>query len=669
MKFDRRTLLVGGGAGVGLVVAWSLWPRAYASGLLTRDGEQLFGHFLKIGTDGRVTVAVPQVETGQGVWTTLPQLLADELGAAWDSVGVEPAPAGPMYDNRLAAIITKGRVTAEATSVRAFSARLREAGATARSLLCAAAARQWGVSAAECDTADGFVVHEHKRLPFGALAEAAASLSPPKRPPLRATGSGKLVGQSLARLDGPPKVDGSLRFAGDVRLPKLLFAAARLGDLAGHRGGPGVHSGDGWIAAIGATSWAAEQALAAAEPRFTAPPLGDDEAIDRILAETLEAREFSERRRIGEGALRGRTASAEYSMAPLLHLGLEPLTATARLQGSKLELWVPTQAPDATRAIVAKAAGLAPGDVLLFPMPVGAPDGRALHADAAPVAAALARKLGRPVQVTVAPAWSRRAARPLPPARARLRAQLGPDNRLLGWHARTAGRADAAFPYAIPNVLIEQAEADRPLAQAYMRGGDQLLPTFARESFVDELARRNGFEPLAYRIAMLAGEPRLARVLAAAAAIGGWDGGGPGSSMGLACHAACGSFIALLASATVGADGRVQVDRLVAAVDCGQMTNPGLVRQQVEGNLLGALALVTGPRASFRQGMPVGGSSAAPRMRGTPAITVETIPSTAPAGGLSGLPMAVLAPAVANAIAAATGRRLRSLPLDPISAA
>jgi isoquinoline 1-oxidoreductase beta subunit len=668
LKLNRRTLLVGGGAGVGLVVAWTVWPRAYAPGLLTRDGEQVFGHFLKIGPDGRVTIAVPQVETGQGAWTALPQLLADELGAAWDSVGVEPAPPGPVYANAFGGDYARGRVTAGATSVRAFSSPLRGAGATARFLLCAAAAREWGVAVAECDTAEGFVEHEGKRLPFGAVVEAAAALTPREHAPLRPAGSGRLAGRALPRLDGPPKADGSLRFAGDVRLPGLLFAAVRFFEVLGHRGGKDVHAGEGWIAAIGATGWAAEQALRIAEPHFAGPPGGDDEKIERALSQSLDSGEPTSVLRVGDGAFDGRIAGAEYSQGPLLHLGLEPLTATARMRGGKLELWVPTQAPDATRAAAARAAGVTTGDVILFPMPVGGPDGRALHADAAPVAAVLARKLDRPVQVTAAPAWSRRAARPLAPARARLRAELGSDNRLLGWHQRVAGKAVAAFPYEVPTVLIEQTGPDLPLRAGYMRGDSELFSAFVQESFVDELARRHGFEPLAYRVAMLGGEPRLARVLSTVAAIGGWDGGGAGSSMGLACHMAFGSYIALLASATVGPDGRVQVDRLVAAVDCGRMVNPGLVRQQVEGNLLGALALVTGPRTSFRHGMPVGGGSSAPRMRGTPAITVETIPSTAPSGGLSGLPMAVLAPAVANAIAAATGRRLRSLPLDPISA-
>ena len=156
MRIDRRTLLIGGGAGVGLVVAWSLWPRSFAPGLPAGKGEQVFGHYLKVGTDGRVTVAVPQVETGQGIWTALAQALADQLGADWEKVAVIPAPAGPVYANALTEdAFGQGRVTAGATSVRAFAAPMREAGATARAMLCAAAAERWDVAAAECDTGGG----------------------------------------------------------------------------------------------------------------------------------------------------------------------------------------------------------------------------------------------------------------------------------------------------------------------------------------------------------------------------------------------------------------------------------------------------------------------------------------------------------------------------------
>jgi isoquinoline 1-oxidoreductase beta subunit len=208
-----------------------------------------------------------------------------------------------------------------------------------------------------------------------------------------------------------------------------------------------------------------------------------------------------------------------------------------------------------------------------------------------------------------------------------------------------------------------------PVAAGYLRGQDGLFAAFARESFVDELARQVGFEPLAFRISLLSGKPRLARVLSTAAAIGGWDGGGPGSSLGLAAHSAYGSHIALLASATVGGDGQVAVDRLVCAVDCGRAVNPQLVRQQVESGLIAALAYARAPAPSFRGGLLRSGGGVALGLANIPKIEVEVIPSAAQSGGLSGLSVAVLAPAVANAVAAASGRRLRTLPFDPMSAA
>jgi isoquinoline 1-oxidoreductase beta subunit len=203
-----------------------------------------------------------------------------------------------------------------------------------------------------------------------------------------------------------------------------------------------------------------------------------------------------------------------------------------------------------------------------------------------------------------------------------------------------------------------------------MRGGDEAMITFATESFVDELARALHSEPLAFRIGMLGGSPRLARAISAAAAIGNWDGGGPGSSMGLACASLFGSHIGLLAEASIGADQVIKVSRLVAAVDAGRIVNPNLVRQQIEGGLLAALAAATIAAPEYIAGMPraVPMRGGYERLRDTPKIEVEIIQSNAAPGGISGLGMAVLAPAVANAIAAGTGRRLRNLPFDPMAA-
>jgi len=284
LKVDRRSLLIGGGAGVGLIVAFSLWPHHWKSELAPSKDEQAFGSFIKVARDGKVTVAVPQVETGQGTWTALTQIVADELGAAWETVAVEPAPLAKTYANPLAK--EQGwpkdiRMTANSTSVRGFEQPLREAAATARAMLVGAAADRWNINPSECDTADGFVINGVRTVTFGELAEEAADRTPPLKAPLRGAGKSRLAGQPLQRLDGPAKADGSWRFAGDVRLPGMLFAAARIAPPGGRlrsftrdkiTAAPGIRhvaARDGWIAVVAESWWAAERALHAVNPVFS----------------------------------------------------------------------------------------------------------------------------------------------------------------------------------------------------------------------------------------------------------------------------------------------------------------------------------------------------------------------------------------------------------------
>jgi isoquinoline 1-oxidoreductase beta subunit len=721
-RIDRRALLIGGGAGVGLVVAFALWPRTMGSGLRARRGEGLFGHYLKIGSDGRVTVGVPQVETGQGIWTALPQIIADELEAAWENVAVEPAPSAPAYANPLAdkegwldglgswrehRLTVDGtlRITAGSTSVRAFEIPLRQAGATARTLLTQAAADRWGVAAAECDSEGGFILHEGKRLGFGELAVEASRLKPSKVA-LRAPGSGKLLGQPLPRIDLPAKSDGSARFAGDVRLPGLLYASIRFAphggrltgfSRSGAQGIPGVKRivvRSGWLAVVAQSWWAAERALVAASPKFTGPARADSLAIQTALDKALDhgdSKKMFERGDYARATRGSRPLTANYAIAPTQHFGLETRTATARFSGDRLEVWAPTQAPELARELAILAAGSAARHTTLYPMFVGDGGGRALEADAVPIAVELARELGHPVQLT----YSAKVEQNRAPLRTsmigRMAALPGAGGTIVAWSARIAcsdgmkqalsrlggwsakvrppSLLGAMPPYAIPHVQIDAVATDLPIACGYMRGGDEALTTFLTESFIDEMARAAGAEPLAYRMGMLGGNLRLAHAISTAAGIGGWDGGGAGSSLGIAACSAFGSHIGLLAEVHVGDDQRVKVARLVAAIDCGRIVNPGLVRQQIEGGLLAALALATVDQPAFVAGMPIARARHLPRLADTPTIEVELIPSREAPGGVSGLGATVLAPAVANALAAAGGRRLRNLPFAPMAAA
>ena len=706
---DRRTLLVGGGAGIGLVIAYLAWPRQESSPLRAGPSEALFGLYLRIATDGRVTLAVPQAEVGQGIWTGLAQIVADELGAAWENMAVEPAPLSPAYANRLFArefeVMT--RITAGSTSIRAFEIPLREGAAAAREMLSEAAADRWGVHAAECDTDGGFVIHEGKRLAFGQVAADAAGKRPPETPPLRERGVGKLAGEALPRLDLPAKTDGGLRFAGDVRLPQLLFASVRMAPPGGRllgfsRAGARKQQGavdlvvrHDWIGAIGESWWAADRALERAVPRFTGRDSGGSAAHEAMLVDLMESGRAENLFKRGDysSAIKGsRPLSATYSIAPTPHSSLEPPSLVVRFTGDRLEIWAGTQVPDLVRTVAAGAAGMGEREVTVYAMPVGDGSGRAVNVEAVGIAVELARHARRPVCLSIPPATAQNQDAVRPPMVARMAALPAGDGTIAAWSARLVGTAglEASLaralgtsipayhprggvpPYGIPAIRIDAVSADLPIRSGYMRGGDEAGMAFVTESFIDEMARALGAEPLAYRIGMLGGTPRLARTITTAAAIGGWDGGGAGSSMGIACASLFGSHIGLLAEANIGSDQRIRVSRLVAAVDAGRIVNPGLVRQQVEGGLLAALAAATVPAPEYVAGMP----RAAPlrgrgfeRLNDVPKVEVEIIDSRDEPGGVSGLGMAVLAPALANAVAASTGKRLRSLPFDLNAAA
>ena len=703
-KVSRRNLLIGGGAGVGLIVAFLAWPKREASPLRPGTKELVFGAFLRIGTDGHVTVAVPQVETGQGIWTGLAQIAADELGAAWENMAVEPAPRGSAYINKLIAkeFDLATRITAGSTSIRSFEKPLREAAASARTLLCEAAANRWGVSANECDTEGGFVLHEGKRLGFGEVASDAARLRPPDTPVLRTIEGRKLAGETLPRLDLPAKSDGSFRFASDVRLPRMIFASVRMappgGRLTGfsrenamrQQGVLELVASDQWLAALGQTWWAADHALARATPRFSGTEMGD---IGQSFADLMEGGKSERLFRRGDygNATEDSTAlTATYYSAPLPHHSLEAPAAVARFTADRLEVWAATQIPDLARAAAAKAGSVAEGEVELYPMPIGDGSGSAFGVEAVAIAVELAKKSGRPVSLSFPPATAQNQDAVRAPMLMRMTALPTREGQIGAWSARLVGssglkssiaRAEASKapefrpdgsvpPYNIPAIRVDTIKSDLPIRIGYMRGGEEAMLTFATESFIDELARALHAEPLAFRIGMLGGSPRLAKAVMAAATIGGWDGGAQGSNLGLACASLYGSHIGLLAEATIGADQAVKVSRLVAAVDAGRIVNAGLVRQQIEGGLLAALAAAVVPAPEYVAGMP----RATPmrgkgfeRLHDVPKIDVELISSDDPPGGVSGLGMAVLAPAVANALAAGTGRRLRKLPFDPMS--
>ncbi len=746
----RRQLIVGAAAGGGLAVAWWLWPRNYASPLTPGPDERAFGGWITIGRDGVVTVAVPQLEMGQGVTTLLAQVAAVELGADWRQVGVEPAPPSGLYANiplaakwaplwsnlpalasdpesRLAENFARGNAfiaTAEG-SLEAYEQPLREAAATARALMAMAAAARWGVDWEECEVGRGLVRHGERQLAFGELVGEAAELDPPDPPPLRVAPASEDPSPAAAelapdfpRIDLPAKVDGSFLFAGDIRLPGMVYASIRHGPLgqpdlarfdagavAGLEGLVSVVRSKRYLAAVAESWWIAERALKAMRPVFAGPEAvesaGSLMALDSALDEGDAERVLSEGD--ADDLLERPDYAQDYAVAPAVHGSIETASATARYDGGKLELWIASQAPELARRAAAKAIGIAPQDVVLYPVAAGGSFDARLERRHAIEVAQIAREVGRPVQLT----WPRTQELQSLPARtpvsARLEAGFEPASggRIAAWRARlampatmrefglrlfdnktptaamehAAGEADALAcegavpPYAIANVGIDHLPVTLPFPTGRMRGNAMAYTAFFNESFIDELAERAGRDPFLYRMEMLGQSPRLADCLRRATRLAGWDGGRRGTGQGLAMVRSgtpdAGGRIACVAQAAL-AEGGPRVTRLHVAVDIGRIVNHDIARQQIEGGLIFGLSLATGSSVAYEDGKPVPAALrglALPTLADCPEMVIEFLPSEAPPFDPGELGVAVAPPAIANALYSATGVRFRRLPL------
>ncbi len=764
MRLTRRGLLVGAGAGGALLIAFPLLPRRHAVPLVAGKGEHVVDAFLKLGkvrrADGKsdciLTIAVPFCEMGQGITTLVAQIVAQEAGADWRKVAVEAAPISPAYADpvlsakwaplwmpafaslgddpagilpRLHAEREPLMITADGTALAAFEAPLREAGAALRAMMAQAAADRWGVGWEECETRDSVVIHQKKRLSFAELMDSAIQYDPPDPPVLRAEPPRERPGQfpdgtppSHPRIDLPAKVDGGFNFAGDIRLPGMVFAAVAHGPQGASvlssydkqaavsvRGLVGVVRAKRWLAAA-ATNWfSAEKALQAMEPRFKADgPIADSEkalvALDKALTKGETTRLFAEGD--PDALLQKPGLSARYDIEPAFHAPLETASATARMRQGKLELWIATQAPERARRAAARAANLSRHDIIIYPLHAGGSFDARLDVRIAAEVAAIATTLGKPVQLTYSRWQESLAGVPRTPLSAQLEGALSPDKtRVLGWRSRLVvpataresgarlldgwgirdaldlqGDADpiaceGAMPlYRIPEKAVDHVPVALGLPTARFRGQAHGYTAFFTESFVDELAHLAGKEPLSFRIGMLDGEPRLVACLTGVARLAQWGGGIEASGQGIACHrmdlATAGEttrsgHIAVVATARQEA-GVVRVERLSAFVDIGRIVNMDIARQQIEGGLMFGLAHAVGGSSGYAKGRPVAGHLSQlglPLLADCPKVDIAFADSNEQPFDPGELGMVAVAPAVANALFSATGARFRRLPL------
>lgn len=720
---NRRRFLVGTGAAAGLVVAYAAWPRRHALNWAVGRDETLINGWVKIGTDGRITVAVPQAEMGQGVYTSLPQIVADELGADWKTVAVEPAPLHPVYANTgmvldmvaglpgplqgfggwaMRELIERFdiQMTGGSTSVRGFHDTVRLAGASAREMLCRAAAREWDADWRDCKAANGFVTYQARSARFAELAGKAAEEDAPDAPELRPAASRKLMGRNAPRLDIPGKVDGTARFGADVRLPGMRYAAVRSGSVGDPKllsatapEGTTLVKGPTWIAAVADGWWAAKSALDDVTAGFAGAKKSPGPWMEAELRGAL-AREGKVVASHGDsdGLAGPGMISADYSVPFLAHACMEPMNATARVAGGRAEIWAPTQSTTLTVWAVAKALGIEESAVTVHPTLLGGGFGRKAEADVSVQAALIAREIKAPVQVI----WSREEDmaqdRFRPAAAARMRGRLGPDKRIVNWASRVAvpdvmasfsarnlpalagdPKASAegvdgtqALPYDLPGFVAEHALVDLPVPLGFWRSVGHSFSGFFVESFIDEMAHAAGADPGAFRLAMLKNSPRHARVVEAVLnASGPLGADGPGAARGMALVESFGSIVAQVAEVRV--DGKeFKVTNVWCAIDCGPLVNPDIVRQQMEGGILYGLTAALKGEVTFEDGRAQQVNfDTYPLLTLAEAPEIETIfvTSDGPLGGAGEPGTPPIAPAVANALFAATGRRLRDLPL------
>ena len=700
--FSRREFVAAGvAAGAGLVIGFYL---PHKSG----SHQESFSPnaYLRITPDNKITIVVARSEMGQGVRTALPMILAEELEADWQQITIEQAGASTLFGDQ---------TTGGSASVRTTWDPMRKAGAAAREMLISAAALTWNVPRSACAAENSRIKHAatNRSLSYGELASRAASLPIPTDVTLKQSKDYKIVGQRLRRLDSPAKVKGEAVFGIDFRLPEMKFAVlARCPTIGGKVSSFddkdskkvfGVNYvgkiGESAIAVVGDSVWAAMEGRRVLNVTWDdGPNKGlNTAAVMASLTQAASTKGVNLYLAGDPAKVNGRHFSAEYQLPFMAHAPMEPGNCTAHYQGAKCELWAPTQVPQDCRDSVATALGLDPDQVQVNVTLMGGGFGRRLEHDYAVEAALVSKAINAPVQVI----WTReddmRFSTYRPASLHRLSATLDGSGFPVALTHRIvspsiAGQKGQAVPngvdpdlpdeagpvYGLPNYLIEYVSPKTPVPLGWMRSVYALQAAFALESFIDELAVAADKDPLQYRLHLLAKDQdlpyftttwrtaRMRSVLQLAAEKTAWNKPLPaGHYRGVACFGCFASYMAEIVEITLEKD-VPRVHRVVAAVDCGQVVNPGILEQQIQGGVVYALGNALRAKITIEKGRVVQGNfdDYAPlRMEESPAVEVYAVPSAEAPTGIGEPSVPPLAPALCNAIYAATKKRIRSLPV------
>ena len=704
-EFIKTGAAIGGGL---LVSLYAPLPGGPSGALAAEEKEFALNAFVRIGTDESVTVISAHSEMGQGIYTSLPMLLNEELEANWSNIRVEAAPVDKVYNHPLFGL----QMTGGSTTSPAEWKRYREMGATARVMLVAAAAAQWNVEPASCQVEKGVVIHAAtgKRATYGSLADAAAKLTPPANVPLKNPKDFTLIGKSTRRLDTPSKVNGSAQFGLDVVRPGMLTAVVARPPVFGGKVAkldasealkvPGVKAVEqvpSGVAVIAEHFWPAKLGREKLKVEWDLGPNVDlsTEKMLRDFAETaLKPGAIAKKTGDPQAALKtaAKTITAEYDVPYLAHACMEPLNCVVDLRGDSCEIWTGTQFETVDRASAAQVVGLPAEKVQIHTMLLGGGFGRRANpaSDFVVEAAHVAKIAKAPVKVV----WTReddmRGGWYRPMWHDRFVAGLDANGDPIAWTHTIVGQSIAqgtpfaAFMikdgvdstsvegaadilYGLPNLQVDLHTPQIGVPVQWWRSVGHSHTGFSVEAFFDEVAYAGGKDPYELRRKLLADQPRMRAVLELAAQKANWGSKlPPGVGRGIATHFSFNSYVAQVVEASVDKSGEVRVHRVVCALDCGLVINPDTVRAQMEGGIIFGLTAALKTEITLKDGRVVQGNfDDYPMLRifESPKIEVHIVPSgESPTGvGEPGVPP--LAPALANALFAATGKRIRRLPI------
>jgi len=689
LTLNRRQFLilagVAGAAGTSLLIGYTL-SQGKKAAVLPPARSFAPNVWVQINPDDTVVIQIAKAEMGQGVLTTLAVLVAEELDADWSLVRAELAPAYEQFGNQL---------TDGSSSISQSFFTLRSAGAQARALLVEAAAQAWGVETATCRTERGAVIHipSGRRLRYGALTGGAAALKSdaPLNARLKDPSQFRLIGTSVSGIDTPARVDGSARFGLDVRLPGMLYAVvARCPYLGGTLGSfdssrastiPGVRQVvqiDSGMAVVAENTWAAIQGRQALQISWNAGQYAslDSSQIFNQLASAVQALDSEAGNAPGVGG--GKIVEAVYELPYLAHATMEPMNCTAYVQPQRCEVWVGTQDPQQAQFVASQQSGLPQSATTVHPMLMGGGFGRRAQTDFVAEAVQVSKAVSKPVQVIwtrdddLQHDWYR------PASYHHLRASIDASGYPTAWTHTFATQSDggspategAEPPYTIAPTYIKGKTVSTAVPTGIWRAVNYSYNTFVVESFLDEIAAAGGNDPYQLRLKLAEGDPRLQAVLTLAATKAGWGTPLPaGWGRGIA---ACNfrisnTYVAEVAEVSFDADGSVRVHRVVCAVDCGLVVNPTFAQAQVEGAVIfGLTAALKGEITVAYGQIQQHNFSEYPllRINESPSIEVYFVPSQEVPTGLGEPALPPIAPAVANALFAATGKRMRRLPIQ-----